>query len=70
MIYQWLEVFNLTGDIECTSLVTRIASNMGFLDNALISFINEPRTYIDFDYFWQAHMLKKKGRWEYCHDVP
>jgi hypothetical protein len=52
-----------------TSLVTRIANNMGFfLEIALVSFITEPCLYIDFDYFWQAHMLKK-GRWEYYYDV-
>lgn len=60
MINQWLEVFTLTGDSECTSLVTQIATNMGFLDNALVSFITEPHLYIDFNYFWQAYMFKKK----------
>ena len=39
MMNQWLEVFTLMGEVKCTSLVTRIAQNMGRLNNALISFI-------------------------------
>ena len=39
MMRHWMEVFSLTGDVECTSLVTRIARNLGLLDNALISYI-------------------------------
>jgi len=60
MMHQWLEVFTLTGDVKCTSLVTRIAQNMGLLNNALISFIDEQRLYIDFEYFHQAQILKKR----------
>jgi len=51
MISQWLEVFTLTGDDECTSLVTQIATNMGLLENVLVSFITKQCLYIDFDYF-------------------
>ena len=40
VMHQWLEVFTLTGDVECTSLVTRIAQNLGLLNNALISYID------------------------------
>lgn len=36
MIHQWLEVFDLTGDIKCTSLVTRIAENLGQLEHCLV----------------------------------
>ena len=57
MMHQWKEVFTPTGDVECTSWVTRIARNLGLLDNALISYTE--RWYIDFKYFCQAHMLKR-----------
>jgi hypothetical protein len=61
MMCPWLEVFSLPGDVECTSLVTRIARNLGLMDNALLSYINMERWYIDFEYFCQAHMLKKRN---------
>ena len=61
IVCHWLEVFNLTGDIECTSLVTRIAQNMGLLNNASVSYITEEHLYIDFKCFRQAHMLKKRN---------
>ena len=32
MVKQWLKNFQMTGPIECTSLITRVASNMGILD--------------------------------------
>ena len=60
IIHHWLEVFTLTGDVECISLVTRIAQNMGLLNNALVSYITEEPLYIDFDYFCQAQLLKKR----------
>lgn len=46
MMYQWLEVFSRTANIECTSLVTRIASNLGLLANASILYISELRSLI------------------------
>ena len=49
----------MTGPIECTSLVTRIASNMGILDGNPVPFIEEPRVMIDEAYLVQGHMLKK-----------
>lgn len=61
MMQQWLEVFSLTGDVECTYLVTRIATNLGLMRNAIVSFIAGPRTYIDFEYFKQGHILKRKN---------
>ena len=60
MIHHWLEFFTLTGDVECTSLVTWIAQNLGLLNNALVSYITKERLYIDFDYFHQAQLLKKR----------
>ena len=40
---QWKDVFDLMGDVECTSLVTRIAQNLGLLSNASISYIDMNR---------------------------
>lgn len=60
MMDHWSEVFTLTRNIECSSLVTRIAQTLGLLNICLLSYIPEQRTYIDFDYFRQAHMLKAK----------
>ena len=61
MMHQWKEVFTITGDVECTFLVTRMAQNLGLLDNALISYIDTEHWYIDFEFFRQAHMLKKRN---------
>ena len=49
-----------TGDVECTSLVTRIANNMGLRQRYFVSLITE-RPYIDFEYIRQAHILKKEN---------
>jgi hypothetical protein len=59
MMNPWLEVFTLVGDVECTSLVTRIATNIGLMQRSFLSLITE-HPYIDFEYFRQAHMLKRK----------
>ena len=59
MVKQWLTNFRMTGPIECTSLVTCIASNMGILDRNPVSFIEEPRVMIDEAYLVQSHILKK-----------
>ena len=60
IIHHRLEVFTLTGDVERISLVTRIAQNLGLLNNALVSYITEEPLYIDFDYFCPAQLLKKR----------
>jgi len=59
MMTQWLEILGLMGVVGCTSLVTRIAKNLGLLENASVIYINVPRWLIDYDYFNHAHMLKK-----------
>ena len=59
MVKQWLTNFRMMGPIECTSLVTRIASNMGILDGNPVPFIEEPRVMIDEAYLVQGHTLKK-----------
>ena len=60
MMKQWKEIPNLKGDVGCTSLVTRIAKNLGLLENASVAYIDDiPHWLIDYEYFNQAHMLKK-----------
>ena len=59
MVKKWLTNFRMAGPIECTSLVTRIASNMGILDGNPVPFIEEPRVMIDEVYLVQGHTLKK-----------
>ena len=58
MMKQWKEILELKGDVRCTSLVTRIAKNLGLLENASVAY-DIPRWYTDYEYFVQAHMLKK-----------
>ena len=59
MMNHWTEIPGLKGDVGCTSLVTRIARNLGLLENASVTYIDVPRWHIDYDYFNHAHMLKK-----------
>ena len=52
MMKQWKEVFELKGDVGYTSLVTRIAQNLGLLENASVAYIEDiDRWYIDYEYF-------------------
>ena len=60
MMRQWTEILELKGDVGRTSLVTCIAKNLGLLENASIVYIDDIHCwYIDYEYFVQAHMLKK-----------
>jgi hypothetical protein len=59
MIKQWLMNFKMMGPIECTSLITHIASSMGVLDRNSISFIEDDRAFIDEAYLIYGHTLKK-----------
>jgi hypothetical protein len=49
----------MTGPIECTSLITCIATRIGALERNSIPFIEGNREYIDEDYLIQGHTLKK-----------
>ena len=60
MMQQWKEVFELKGDVGCTTLVTYIAQNLGLLENASVAYIEDiDRWYMDYEYFVQDHILKK-----------
>ena len=41
MMKQWKEIPDLKGDVGCTSLVTRIAKNLGLLENASVAYIDD-----------------------------
>ena len=58
MVCQWLVNFRMVGPVECTSLVTRIATSLGVLKWARVSFIDTPRPSIDLAYLVQGHNLK------------
>ena len=59
LVKQWLPNFKMTGPIECTSLITRIATCVGALEENSIPFIEGDRTYVDEAYLTQGHTLKK-----------
>src|SRR6185436_18358275 len=50
--------FSMSRPVECTSLVTRIATSLGVLNWALVSFITTPRPSIDLAYLVQGYTLK------------
>ena len=56
---QWLTNFRMMGPIECTSLVTRIVSNIGILEGNPVPFIEDDRVLVDESYLVQGHILKK-----------
>ena len=59
LVKQWFLNFKMTGPIECTSLITHIATRVGALEGNSIPFIEGDRTYIDEAYLIQGHTLKK-----------
>ena len=48
----------MAGPVECTSLVTRIATSLGVLNWARFIYITTPRPSIDLAYLVQGHTLK------------
>ena len=58
MVRQWLGNFRMVGPVECTSLVTRIATRLGVLNWAQITYITTPRPKIDLANLVQGHTLK------------
>jgi hypothetical protein len=54
LVEHWLSFPNLVGDVSCTSLITRIADDLGILGDATIISIDTPCEIIDYDYFRQG----------------
>jgi hypothetical protein len=59
LVEHWLSFPNLVGDIRCTSLITRIADDLGILVDATIINIDTPREIISYDYFRQGRWVKR-----------
>lgn len=60
LVSHWLAIPTLQGPVGCTSLVTRLATNLNLLENSSLEFIDESRTYHGYDTFRQARMLKRE----------
>ena len=58
MFKHWLETFKASTSISCTSLVTRIATNIGALDGQDVTYISTPHNDINEHYLMQGHHLK------------
>jgi hypothetical protein len=58
LVEHWLSLSNLVGDVSCTSLITRIADDLGILGDATIINIDTPREIIGYDYFRQGRWVK------------
>jgi hypothetical protein len=51
------EIHNLAGPIECTTIVTRIALNLGCSEMAHVSYIKRDVPTLGLDHFVHVHML-------------
>ena len=54
----WLETFKVSTCISCTSLVTRIATSIGALDEQDVTYMSTPCIDINEHYLMQGHHLK------------
>jgi hypothetical protein len=59
MIRQWLTNFKMTSSIECTSLISRIVTNLGITLGPNVPSIVNPWAPIDEAYLTQGHIIKK-----------
>ena len=59
LVKQWLSNFKMTSPIECTSLITRIATRVAALEGNSIPFIEGDHAYIDESYLIHGHTLEK-----------
>jgi hypothetical protein len=69
LVEHWLFFPHLVGDISCTSLITRIADDLGILGDATIIDIDTPRDIISYDYFRQGRWVKRiQEKLHYIHN--
>lgn len=61
LVSHWLNTPNLQGPVGCTSLVTRLATNLNLLENSSLNFLDELRIYYGYDSFRHARMLKREN---------
>jgi hypothetical protein len=59
MVEHWRTMATRTGKIEITSLVTRIATYLGMLVGAQVTYFDTPRETFDEEHFVQARLLKR-----------
>jgi hypothetical protein len=57
--YFW-KVHKMSGPIECTYMVTRIAMNLGCLDMANLAYIEEDVPILGLDHFVHTHILREE----------
>jgi hypothetical protein len=57
IINYFTNVSKISGPIECTSLVTRIAMNLGYSN---LAYIEEDVPVLGLDHFVHAHILREK----------
>jgi hypothetical protein len=53
-------VHKMSGPIECTSMVTQIAMNLGCLEMAILAYIEGDVPILGLDHFVHAHILRKE----------
>jgi hypothetical protein len=53
-------VHKISGPIECTSMVTRIAMNLGCLEMANLAYIEGDVPILGLDHFVHTHILREK----------
>jgi hypothetical protein len=53
-------VHKMSGPIECTSMVTRIAMNLGCLEMANLAYIEGDAPIPDLDHFVHVHILREE----------
>jgi hypothetical protein len=69
LVEHWLSFPNLVGDVSYTSLITRIADDLGILEDATIISIDTPREIIGYDYIRQGRWVKKiQEKLHYIHN--
>ena len=70
MFNHWFENFKVSTSISCTSLVTRIATNIGALEGKDVVYISTPRIINDEHYLMQGHHLKNNAAEKPCIFLP
>jgi hypothetical protein len=69
LVEHWLSFPNLVADVSCTSLITRIANDLGILGDATIISIDTPREITGYDYFRQGRWVKRiQEKLHYIHN--
>jgi hypothetical protein len=59
MVEHWRTMATRTGKIEITYLVTRIATYLGVLTGAQVTYLDTPHETFNEEHFVQAHLLKR-----------